>query len=161
LLDLGVGMSIASARSRPDQNHWDGSTFSLHEIGVPMAACTGQGEIIGLSPQAGAVLEGVGIVTSVLPFMRLGHLSTVHLVDGQRRPATPADVRRADVQAGRRTRRRSVRRRPLGSRVSPPAQNIENERADYGRGVDALGRAQANGSRGLSERLFSLASARV
>jgi signal transduction histidine kinase len=47
---------------------WDGDTLSLSEIGVPMAACSGSGEVVGLSRQARAVLEGIGVDTSRLPF---------------------------------------------------------------------------------------------
>jgi signal transduction histidine kinase len=62
-------VSVASVRSCPSPNRWDGSTFSLAEIGVPMAACTKEGEVVALSPQARVVLEGVGIESAVLPFL--------------------------------------------------------------------------------------------
>lgn len=52
----------------PPKSAWDGDTMSLAEIGVPMAACTTSGEVIGLSRQARAVLEGVGIAADRLPF---------------------------------------------------------------------------------------------
>lgn len=47
---------------------WDGSSVSLRDIGVPMAACNAKGEVLGLSPQAQAVLEGVGIDARNVPF---------------------------------------------------------------------------------------------
>jgi len=52
----------------PPRNAWDGDTISLAEIGVPMAACTASGEVVGLSRQARAVLSGVGISADRLPF---------------------------------------------------------------------------------------------
>lgn len=45
-----------------------GMAFSLAEIGAPMAACTPDGEVIGVSPNARAVLKGVGIDAESLPF---------------------------------------------------------------------------------------------
>jgi signal transduction histidine kinase len=63
-------MSENGARSStPAPTHpWDGDTVSLSEINVPMAACNAAGEVVGLSPQARAVLEGVGLDPSRLPF---------------------------------------------------------------------------------------------
>jgi two-component system, NtrC family, C4-dicarboxylate transport sensor histidine kinase DctB len=63
-------MGTSSARSSPasESNGWDGNTLSLSEVAVPMAACTVGGNVVGLSPQARTVLEGVGIDASALPF---------------------------------------------------------------------------------------------
>jgi signal transduction histidine kinase len=61
---LSNALSPLSAPSEP----WDGTSILLSETGVPMAACSAAGEVIGLSRQASAVLEGVGIDTKSLPF---------------------------------------------------------------------------------------------
>jgi len=53
---------------QPSPDLWDGDNIRLTEMGVPMAACSADGEVVGLSPQARAVLEGVGIDTRKLPF---------------------------------------------------------------------------------------------
>ncbi|HMJ13793.1 MAG TPA: HAMP domain-containing sensor histidine kinase [Polyangiaceae bacterium] len=45
-----------------------GIAFSLSEVGAPMAACNPSGEVIGISPNARAVLEGVGIDAERIPF---------------------------------------------------------------------------------------------
>lgn len=54
--------------SASEPSPWDGDTLALSEIGVPMAACSAAGDVIGLSRQARAVLEGVGVNTARLPF---------------------------------------------------------------------------------------------
>jgi signal transduction histidine kinase len=56
----------ASSASGPSA--WDGDTLLLSDIGVPMAACSAGGEVVGLSRQARIVLEEVGVDTSTLPF---------------------------------------------------------------------------------------------
>jgi hypothetical protein len=43
----------------------------------------------------------------------------------------------------------------------PLFKQLENERADYPKLVDALARSQSNGNGGVSQRLFELASAGV
>lgn len=65
-----AGMNWSNGRASPEApgGSWDGDTMSLAEIGVPMAACTATGEIVGLSRQARTVLEGIGLDTSRLPF---------------------------------------------------------------------------------------------
>jgi signal transduction histidine kinase len=65
-----ISMSETDAGSSPlgPTRAWDGDTVSLSEINVPMAACNAVGEVVGLSPQARAVLEGVGVDPSRLPF---------------------------------------------------------------------------------------------
>jgi signal transduction histidine kinase len=45
-----------------------GLAFSLAESGAPMAACTLDGQVVGISPGGRAVLKGVGIDADSLPF---------------------------------------------------------------------------------------------
>lgn len=47
---------------------WDGLNVPLSDVGVPMAACSSAGEVLGLTPPARAILEGIGISTQNLPF---------------------------------------------------------------------------------------------
>jgi len=63
-------MSTNSGRLSPivTASAWDGDTVALSEINVPMAACNAAGEVVALSPQARAVLAGVGVDPSHLPF---------------------------------------------------------------------------------------------
>jgi signal transduction histidine kinase len=64
-----VPMSTSNPRrSQSVAPDWDGDTISLAEIAVPMAVCSASGEIVALSRQARAVLDGVGIATERLPF---------------------------------------------------------------------------------------------
>jgi signal transduction histidine kinase len=65
-----LSMSENGGRSSPlgSASAWDGDSVSLSEINVPMAACNAAGEVMGLSPPARAVLEGVGLDPSRLPF---------------------------------------------------------------------------------------------
>jgi signal transduction histidine kinase len=64
-------MSISNAQFAPASNPqpWDGNTIALTEIGVPMVSCTAAGEVLGLSPQARAVLQGVGVDAGQVPFL--------------------------------------------------------------------------------------------
>jgi signal transduction histidine kinase len=63
-----LGTTGAEFPAIPAEGAWDGDTVSLAEIGVPMAACTASGDVVGLSRQAREVLEGVGISPARLPF---------------------------------------------------------------------------------------------
>ena len=54
--------------SLPEASAWDGQNIPLSDISAPMAACTATGEVLGLTPPARAILQGVGISAQTLPF---------------------------------------------------------------------------------------------
>jgi signal transduction histidine kinase len=59
---------LAPKSFAPELLVWDGASVNLAHIGAPIAVCTKRGEVIGLSPRARTVLEGVGISTELIPF---------------------------------------------------------------------------------------------
>lgn len=66
--NAGMNWSSGDAPQATLGGNWDGDTMSLAAMGVPMAACTATGDIVGLSRPARTVLEGIGLDTSRLPF---------------------------------------------------------------------------------------------
>ncbi|HEV8549119.1 MAG TPA: HAMP domain-containing sensor histidine kinase [Polyangiaceae bacterium] len=66
--NAGFSTPTSVVTSLPEASAWDGHSIPLSDISAPMAACTARGEVLGLTPPARAILQGVGISAQTLPF---------------------------------------------------------------------------------------------